>query len=273
MLRAFKKLGYRLALDIRDNRALQHSAYNAVADQEIMDTIERVLLLNIDMCDFIFVVSASCKELYPQKYFEKIFVIENASDPRLFQYTELPEELSIGFISGIAPGRGIELLIKAGEIIREKVPGVKLYIAGTHLKGTRQYYEDLKSRYESSWITFRDDIFYSINACQFIKNCYLTVIPHPDHIHYSTTIPVKVLDSLACGRPVVSTNCKETASILNTYHCGLVSDFTEQDLAGKITQLLLDREEASIMGRNGRRIVEDIYNWDNMARKIIQYIS
>jgi hypothetical protein len=27
MLRAFKKLGYRLALDIRDNRALQHSAY------------------------------------------------------------------------------------------------------------------------------------------------------------------------------------------------------------------------------------------------------
>jgi glycosyltransferase involved in cell wall biosynthesis len=76
---------------------------------------------------------------------------------------------------------------------------------------------------------------------------------------------------LACGRPVVSTNCKETAKILNTYHCGLVSDFTEQDFAEKITQLLLDRDEASIMGKNGRRIVEDIYNWDNMARKIIHY--
>jgi len=35
----------------------------------------------------------------------------------------------------------------------------------------------------------------------------------------------------------------------------------------------LDREGAAIMGRNGRRIVEDIYNWDNMARKIIQYTS
>jgi glycosyltransferase involved in cell wall biosynthesis len=273
VLKVFKKLGFRLALDIRDNRALQHSAYNVVADQEVMDTIKKVLLLNIDMCDFVFVVSESCKELYPKKYHNKIFVIENASDPCLFQYKELPEELSVGFISGIAPGRGTEFLIKAGEIIKEKVPGVKLYIAGTPSKESEQYYEKLKNKYESSWVTFRDDVFYSVNAGLFFKDCYLTVIPHPDHIHYNTTIPVKVLDSMACGRPVVSTNCKETAKILNTYHCGLVSDFTEQDFAGKITQLLLDREEATIMGKNGRRIVEDIYNWDNMARKIIHYTS
>jgi glycosyltransferase involved in cell wall biosynthesis len=95
------------------------------------------------------------------------------------------------------------------------------------------------------------------------------VIPNPDHIYFQTTLHLKLFDSLACGRPVVSTNCKETARILNTYHCGLVSDFTEQDFAGKITQLLMNRDEASIMGKNGRRIVEDIYNWDNMARKII----
>lgn len=271
MLRVFKKLGFRLALDIRDNRALQHSAYNVVADQEVMDTIKKVLLQNIDMCDFVFVVSESCKELYPKKYHNKISVIENAADPLLFKYSKLPKELSVGFISGIAPGRGIEFLIKAGEIIKEKVPGVKLYIAGTPSKESKQYYEKLRNKYESSWITFRDDVFYSINADQFFKNCYLTVIPHPDHIHYNTTIPVKVLDSMACGRPVVSTNCKETAGILNSYHCGLVSDFTVQDFAEKITQLLLNRGEAAIMGRNGRRVVEDIYNWDNMAKKIIHY--
>lgn len=273
MLRVFKKLGFRLALDIRDNRALQHSAYNVVTDQEMMDAVERVLLQNIDMCDFVFVVSESCKELYPRKYHYKIFVIENASDPCLFQYAELPEELSVGFISGIAPGRGIEFLFRVGELIKEKVPDVKLYIAGAPSMDSNQYYEKLKNRYKSSWITFRDDIFYSVNASQFIKDCYLTVIPHPDHIHYNTTIPVKVLDSMACGRPVVSTNGKETAGILNAYHCGLVSDFTEQDFAEKITQLLLDREGAAIMGRNGRRIVEDVYNWDNMSRKIIQYTS
>ncbi|MBT6048571.1 MAG: glycosyltransferase, partial [Candidatus Scalindua sp.] len=123
------------------------------------------------------------------------------------------------------------------------------------------------------WISFFDDISYSVNINQFISKCYLMVIPNPDHIYFQTTLHLKLFDSLACGRPVVSTNCKETAKILNSHHCGLVSDFTEQDFAEKITQLLMNRKEASVMGRNGRRIVEDIYNWDNMARKIIQYTS
>jgi glycosyltransferase involved in cell wall biosynthesis len=164
-------------------------------------------------------------------------------------------------------------LIKAVEIIKEKVPEVKLYIAGTPSKESEQYYGDLKNRYESSWISFFDDISYSVNINQFISKCYLMVIPNPDHIYFQTTLHLKLFDSLACGRPVVSTNCKETAKILNSHHCGLVSDFTEQDFAEKITQLLINRKEALVMGRNGRRIVEDIYNWDNMARKIIQYTS
>ena len=265
----FKKIGFKLAIDIIDNRALQRLAYKVDDSPEKIAFLQKLLLKNIDICDYIFPVSQSCKELYPEKYHSKIFVIENAADPLWLKYSKLPEELSIGFVSGIAPGRGIEFLIKAGEIIKEKVPEVKLYIAGTPSKESEQYYAKLKSRYGSSWISFFDDISYSVNINQFISKCYLMVIPSPDHIYFRTTLHLKLFDSLACGRPVVSTNCKETARILNTYHCGLVSDFTEQDFAGKITQLLMNRDEASIMGKNGRRIVEDIYNWDNMARKII----
>ena len=269
----FKKIGYKLAIDIIDNRALQRLAYKVDDSPEKIELLQNLLLKNIDICDYIFPVSQSCKELYPEKYHDKIFVIENATDPLWFKYSKPPEELSIGFVSGIAPGRGIEFLIKAVEIIKEKVPEVKLYIAGTPSKESEQYYGKLKNRYESSWISFFDDISYSVNINQFISKCYLMVIPNPDHIYFQTTLHLKLFDSLACGRPVVSTNCKETAKILNSHHCGLVSDFTEQDFAEKITQLLINRKEALVMGRNGRRIVEDIYNWDNMARKIIQYTS
>ena len=269
----FKKIGYKLAIDIIDNRALQRLAYKVDDSPEKIELLQGLLLKNIDICDYVFPVSQSCKELYPEKYHSKIFVIENAADPLWLKYSRPPEELSIGFISGIAPGRGIEFLIKAGEIIKEKVPGVKLYIAGTPSKESEQYYERLKNRYESSWISFFDDISYSVNVNQFISKCFLTVIPNPDHIYFQTTLHLKLFDSLACGRPVVSTNCKETAKILNKYNCGLVSDFTEQDFAGKIIQLLMDREEALVMGKNGRKIVENIYNWDNMARKIIQHTS
>jgi glycosyltransferase involved in cell wall biosynthesis len=276
LLSLFKRLGFTLALDIRDNRALQRSAYKLDDAPEKMEAIQRVLLKNIEICDYVFAVSQSYKELCPQIYQSKMFVVENASDPYLFDYTELPNEFRIGFISGIAPGRGIELLIQALYLVKEKISEVKLCIAGTpakHHKEGINFYVKLREKYESNWVSFRDDIYHTVNASQFLNECYLTVIPHPDHTHYHAALPVKLFDSLACGRPVVATNCRETDRILRSYECGLVADFTPKDLAEKIIQLLTDRALASKMGANGRKIVEEIYNWNNMAKKIIDIVS
>ena len=276
LLSFLKKLGFRIALDIRDNRALQRSAYQLDDSPAKIDTIQRVLLNNIELCDYVFTVSQSCKELYPRKYHSKIFVVENASDPLLFKHKELPTEFRVGFISGIAPGRGIELLIDAMNLVKKEVPDVTVSIGGTpgmhHKEGIR-YYNRLKEQFESDWVSFRDDIFYSVNANKFLQKCYVTVIPHPDHIYYHTTLPVKLFDFLACGRPVVATNCRETAKIVQSYACGLVADFTPKDLAKKIVRLLLNREMALRMGANGRKVVEDMYNWDTMAKKIIDIVG
>jgi glycosyltransferase involved in cell wall biosynthesis len=224
----------------------------------------------------VFTVSQSCKALYPRKYHKKIYVIENASDPQLFEFTELPQDFRVGFISGIAPGRGIELMIEAMRLVRKRMPGVSLSIGGTaaadHKEGI-EYYSGLKKQYESDWISFRDDIYYNINANHFFKECYLTVIPHPDHVYYHTTLPVKLFDSLACGRPVVATDCRETATILRRHKCGLVADFSAADLSEKIARLLLDRNLAAQMGANGRKVIEKIYNWDNMAKKIMAVVG
>lgn len=273
LLNLFKKLSFRIAIDIRDNRALQRQAYGVDDSPEVVAEIQKNLLDNIRVTNSVFVVSKSCKELYPSEYHNKIFVIENASDPKLFEFSPLPQELRVGFITGIAPGRGIEILIDAMNIVRRSLPQVKLSVACTPQKATMDYYNELKKRHESDRLSFHDDVFYSTNAKDFFKACYLTVIPHPHHVYYHTTLPVKLFDSLACGRPVVSTNCKETAKILLDYRCGVVADFNAESLAEKIIQLLANRDEASEMGKNGRRLIEEIYNWDNMAKKIIKAVS
>lgn len=276
LLKFFKMFGFKLALDIRDNRALQRSAYRLDNDPLNIAKIQRNLLANIEICDFVFTVSRSCKELYPRNFHNKIFVIENASDPFLFSYREIPQIPRVGLLSGIAPGRGIEMLIEAMRIVRKRIPEATLAIGGAPAKGHREsiiYYAQLKKDLTEKWITFYDDIFYEVNASDFLQSCSLTVIPHPDHIHYHTTLPVKLFDSLSCGRPVVATACKETAEILCTYECGLVCDFTPEDMAEKITRLLLDRDLAARMGANGRRIVEEIYNWDHMAKKVISILN
>ncbi|MCJ7546613.1 MAG: glycosyltransferase family 4 protein [Deltaproteobacteria bacterium] len=276
LLNFFRLLSFKLALDIRDNRALQRSAYNLDDGPEKIATIKKNLLNNIQLSDYVFTVSQACKQLYPLEFHKKIYVIENASDPNLFEFFDLPKKPVVGFISGIAPGRGIELLIDAMKLVRRKVPNVLLSIAGTPAidnKESDTYYKKLKDKFACEWITFSEDIYYSINASDFLRRCFLTVIPHPDHLYYHTTLPVKLFDYLASGRPVVATNCRETTHFLRTYECGLSADFNAEDFSEKIITLLADRALAKRLGSNGRKVIEEVYNWDNMAKKIIAIVS
>src|SRR4030043_1890505 len=50
LLKFFQSLGFSLALDIRDNRALQHSIYMTDDSYEEINFIKKVLLANIDIC-------------------------------------------------------------------------------------------------------------------------------------------------------------------------------------------------------------------------------
>jgi glycosyltransferase involved in cell wall biosynthesis len=53
----------------------------------------------------------------------------------------------------------------------------------------------------------------------------------------------------------------------------LVSDFNAKDFSEKIMTLLADRTLAKRMGANGRKLIEEVYNWDYMAKKIIAIVS
>ncbi|MBN2571053.1 MAG: glycosyltransferase family 4 protein [Ignavibacteriales bacterium] len=276
LLKFFKFFKCRLAIDIRDNRALQHSAYQIDDKYEVLDSIRNTLYKNIEYCDFVFVVTEGCKDLYPKKYHNKIYIIENSSDPDHFKMHKYYHNFRIGFLSGIAPGRGIEMLIDASLIVKEKFPQLQLTIGGKYNKEHTQsidHYENLVNKYSNDWLIFHDDIAYSTNAPEFISNCSITVIPHPDHEHYHTTLAVKQFDYMACGRPIVATNCVETANVINQYKCGLVCDFTAEDMAQKIIYLLENPEISEEMGKNGRKAIEDYYNWNRMAQKMITYLS
>ncbi len=276
LLKIFRVFKFRLAIDIRDNRALQHSAYQIDDEPDNLDKIKNILYKNIEYCDYVFVVSEGCKNLYPKKFHNKIYVIENASDPNHFKYFEYPNNFRIGFLSGIAPGRGIELMIEAANIAKKCIPNLELVIGGKYniqsIKSINHYF-DIVNQNRNEWISFHEDISYSKNAPYFLSNCSITIIPHPNHLHYHTTLAVKLFDYMACGRPVVATNCIETANIINHYKCGIVTDFTAEDIAQKIIYLLDNPEISAEMGKNGRNAVESYYNWNHMAQKMIYYLS
>ena len=58
---------------------------------------------------------------------------------------------------------------------------------------------------------------------------HVTVIPFMDS-RWSPEIPMSAIESLACGRPVVTTNVVEFAEVVQKYRCGCVVEPTVEEL-------------------------------------------
>jgi len=77
---------------------------------------------------------------------------------------------------------------------------------------------------------------------------------------------------MAAGKPIVSMYGKETASILEKYKCGLTATSWDE-FQEHIIRLYKDRKLAKTLGENGRKAVEEFFNYKNlseMLNKVIQ---
>ena len=87
--------------------------------------------------------------------------------------------------------------------------------------------------------------------------------------HYLNSI---LFDSMAAARTLVVTNLKEQRTIVEGANCGLVSDFSPEDISKKIVTLLKNQKKLEKMGNNGRNAVEIKNSWDKRAKDILEKI-
>jgi len=76
-------------------------------------------------------------------------------------------------------------------------------------------------------------------------------------------MPHKLFDYMREGKPVIAPDfAVEVRRIVEEADCGLLVDVTDPAaIADAAHRLLTDSAEAARLGANGRRIVEEKYNW------------
>jgi len=81
---------------------------------------------------------------------------------------------------------------------------------------------------------------------------------------------IVVLEAMACGRPVVVSKIVGAARLIRQYSAGIVvanpNDIKE--LAFAIISLLTNPDMVDHIGKNGRRLVEERYDWKMIAKQI-----
>ena len=221
-------------------------------------------------------------------------------DAELFRarYPALKKHRVILFLSRIHPMKGLELLIDAFAMVREKNKDVALVIAGD---GEESYVRELKKRAKSDRETTRpqdnetagqrdyettgqrdrgrvvsgqlsgglsSDVIWTGHLSGEMKAAALAaadvfVLPSA-----SENFGIAAAESLAAGLPTIVSEEVALSSDIRRYDAGVVVKRDVQQLAGAISDLLSNKEKAASLAANGRRLAEERYSPEAVGRAL-----
>ena len=95
----------------------------------------------------------------------------------------------------------------------------------------------------------------------------VTFLPAPNH---NKNQPNKLFEYMAASLPVVCSHFERWRRIVEEANCGICVDPVDpQAIAASCSQLLNDPEARSTMGSNGRKAMEDQYNWASEEQALL----
>ncbi len=251
----------KLLLDVADVPYLQYKFFQGDPSSKSIRDFAKL----IDLSDVLFFSTASLEGWTAGNFDisqKRNYMVENASDPIHFKFAPLPREKVILFVGGYIPARGVDELIQAFQILRRRGNDCTLKLAGFG------YPQSLSGE----GVEINQGVFYD-QIPQLFESSYVFVIPHRPNLYMKLAAPIKLFDAMAAGRPIVSTPCDETISIIKKENCGVVSEVDPESMADTIEYILMNRDEASQLGLNGRKAIEERYSWRmraNQIRKIVE---
>lgn len=207
---------------------------------------------------------------------DKITVISNTEDVNFFEDIKLNQDLInfykdhfvITYIGGFGQHRGLDVPIKAMPILKENIPNVKLLLVGDgkDRKDLEQLSADLEV---SQYIEFTGwKSFELVPSYIFLSDVCL--VPHHSNPHTDSTIPHKIFQYMLMRKPVIVSNCKPLARIVNETEAGLVFESGDSNDFAKACMEMLDNERRKWFGENGRKAVLKKYNWEKTGEELVK---
>lgn len=206
-----------------------------------------------------------------KKYKDKIEVIPIGVDIEKFKPLNIEKEDNILFFLSILDEfhkfKGLDYLLKALKTVKNKISDIKLVVGGNgKLLG---YYKqkvislDLGDNVEFAGFIPDEQIAGYYNKC----NVFLL----PSLSSRQEGFGIVLLEAMACEKPVIATEIVGAAEDVKKRNAGrIVKPKDEKALAEAIIEILEDKVLAKEMGRKGRKLLEEKYTWDKVAKKTLQ---
>lgn len=168
------------------------------------------------------------------------------------------------YVGGIFASRGIRELVDAIAFARA---GVRLGLAGSFSE------RDVRTEVEKmpGWTRVDELGFLSRSEIREVlaRSMGGLVTLHPTPA-YLDSLPVKMFEYMSAGLPVIASDFPLWREIIEGNDCGICVDPLDPGaIAAAIDRLVDNPDRAREMGENGRRAIEERYNWGAEEKKLL----
>jgi len=174
----------------------------------------------------------------------------------------------LGFIGSLAWWQGVNKLVKAVAIVKNKIKNVKLIIIGDGAEKDKivKACRELSVDYEITGLIPHDE------ALQYLMDFDAMVLPRLKTPTTEANIPIKVIEAWALGIPVIITPHKVLLDMCKDREDILYAEPTPEDIANKIILLLSDRKLREMLSKRGPMIAKN-FDYNAIADALIKSLG
>ncbi|MCR6477498.1 glycosyltransferase family 4 protein [Variovorax sp. ZS18.2.2] len=174
--------------------------------------------------------------------------------------------LQVAYIGGISKIRGVKELVQA---LPYTSSGARLKLGGKFSEP--EFEKAVKS--EAGWEHVDELGFVNREGVRTVlAESIAGLVTFYPTISHLDALPNKMFEYMSAGIPVIASNFPLWQEIIDGSQCGICVDpLDSRAVAQAIDYLVAHPEEAKSMGQNGQKSIQERYNWDMEARKLIAF--
>lgn len=196
------------------------------------------------------------------------FFSSNPARPYPFPY--------IGYCGTIGGDKdGVPILIEAFSKITSRFPAVKLVLAGnTSNKAAIQDTVNAVEQFKLGDKIIFTGLIEREMMPSILCNAEILVVSKPDNEQNSGNFPIKIGEYLATGIPVVVTKVGEIPRFIKDGESGFLAEPGSADsFAKKMEEALANKERSTAIGKKGKQVAEENFDYKKVARTMATCIQ
>ena len=184
----------------------------------------------------------------------------------------LSGEFIVIYHGGFAKARGLQNAVQAMEIVKKNYGNIILLLLGEgpsegELKSLVQ-----KNQLEDCVLIHPTVDFNKIPV--YINVADVAMMPYPNVRWLNNSSPIKLMEYLAMGKPVIVTDLQAFKDVIGVNKCGIyIKDNSPEEIAKGILFAYEHRDELKGWGEIGRKIVEKEYTWEIQIKHFEGYLK